>query len=425
VTAELRALVEPAARRNVLALGVDYALFLVGLSFASQATILPAFAAHLGASNLVIGAIPAVMTAGWYLPSLFFAGHTQSLERKLPFVLRYTAWERVPFLLLTLVAVFLATPAPGLSLAALLGLLAVSTGTGGVLMPAWMDVIGRCVPATMRGRFFGVASTLAGIGGLLGSGVTAYVLATVPAPGNYGVCFLLAALFMGLSWMALAMVREPSGGKATAPAPLGPYLRAVSTLARRDVNFGWFLLGRTSAVLGAMASGFYTVYALSTFASLPWHVGLFTAALLAGQVASNPLLGWLADVAGHRAVILVGAGAVVAANLLALLAPSLEIFVPVFVLAGVHQATINVSGLPILLDFAPTIEERPTYVGLGNTALGPAMFVAPLAAGVLADALGYRNVFMVAGAFGLAGVVMLLLRVRDPRSLAPNRSPRS
>jgi hypothetical protein len=36
------------------------AFFLVGLSFASQSTILPAFAAHLGASNLVIGAIPAL-----------------------------------------------------------------------------------------------------------------------------------------------------------------------------------------------------------------------------------------------------------------------------------------------------------------------------------------------------------------------------
>ncbi len=50
------------------ALGADYALFMVGLSFASQATILPAFAAHLGASNLIIGAIPALMTLGLVPP---------------------------------------------------------------------------------------------------------------------------------------------------------------------------------------------------------------------------------------------------------------------------------------------------------------------------------------------------------------------
>ena len=56
-------------RRNVLALGLDYGLFMVGLAFASQTTILPAFAAWLGAPNVVIGAIPAVMTLGWFLPS--------------------------------------------------------------------------------------------------------------------------------------------------------------------------------------------------------------------------------------------------------------------------------------------------------------------------------------------------------------------
>jgi hypothetical protein len=77
-------------RHNLLALGTDYAAFRVGQSFASESTILPAFATYLGAPNLAIGAIPAVSTLGWFLPPLFAAGYTQSLPRKLPFVLRYT-----------------------------------------------------------------------------------------------------------------------------------------------------------------------------------------------------------------------------------------------------------------------------------------------------------------------------------------------
>jgi hypothetical protein len=132
-------------RHNAVALGADFALFLVGLAFASQSTILPAFAAHLGAPNVVIGAIPAVMTLGWFLPSLFAAGHTESLARKLPFVMRFTLWERVPFLALALIAFFVATPAPAVALTALLLLLLIVTGTGGVLMPAWMDIVGRAI----------------------------------------------------------------------------------------------------------------------------------------------------------------------------------------------------------------------------------------------------------------------------------------
>src|SRR5438874_8218437 len=107
-------------RWNVLALGADYGLFMVGLAFVSSATVLPAFAAFLGASTVVIGAIPAVMTVGWFLPPLFAAAHTERLERKLPFILRWTVWERVPFLVLTFVAFFLADRAPQLSIALLL-----------------------------------------------------------------------------------------------------------------------------------------------------------------------------------------------------------------------------------------------------------------------------------------------------------------
>ena len=140
------------------ALGADYALFGVGLSFASQSTILPAFAAYLGAPNVVIGAIPAVMTLGWFLPSLFTAGHTETLARKLPFVLRYSVWERVPFAVLSLAAFFLADRAPALTLALMLLMLLVITGVGGVLMPAWMDIIGRLIPVTTRGRFFAFAN---------------------------------------------------------------------------------------------------------------------------------------------------------------------------------------------------------------------------------------------------------------------------
>ncbi len=39
-------------RHNFLALGLDYSCFLIGMSFASQVTILPAFAARLAAIAL-------------------------------------------------------------------------------------------------------------------------------------------------------------------------------------------------------------------------------------------------------------------------------------------------------------------------------------------------------------------------------------
>ena len=168
----------PHLRHNVIALGADYGLFLVAMSFASPATILPAFAASLGAPNVVIGAIPAVMTLGWFLPPLFAAAHTESLDRKLPFVLRYTIWERVPFAVLAAAAMWLAPAWPAFTLALLLATLVVITGVGGALTPAWMDIVGRAVPVTMRGRFFAftaIAAAAAGLAGSAGSSVVGAV----------------------------------------------------------------------------------------------------------------------------------------------------------------------------------------------------------------------------------------------------------
>jgi MFS family permease len=98
-----------------------------------------------------------------------------------------------------------------------------------------------------------------------------------------------------------------------------------------------------------------------------------------------------------------------------LAAPSLELFIVVFVLQGVHLAAVNVSGLNVLLEFAPTPAARPTYVGLGTTLLTPVAFGAPLVAGMMADAFGFPVVFVTAAAGSAAGLGLLLGRVREPR----------
>ncbi len=402
-------------RHNVLALGVDYGFFMLALTFASQTTILPAFAAWLGAPNVVIGAIPAVMTLGWFLPSLFAAGHTETLTRKLPFLMKWTLWERVPFLVMALLAFFTAARWPGLTLGLVLLMLLIITGVGGVLMPAWMDLIARALPTTIRGRFFALSNFAAGLVGFAASLFIAEVLARVPAPASYGICFLGATVCVGLSYVALAMVREQVAESAAAPVPLRDYLRRMPGLLRRDRNLSWFLTARAFGLTGAMASGFYTVYALRAWNAPASQAGVFTAMMLLGQSIGTLTLGWVGDHAGHRLVLLIGMTAAACATAVALVAPSLAAFGVVFVLVGVQASAINVSALNVLLEFSPTAAARPTYVGLGTTAMTPMAFVAPLAGGLLADAVGFRAMFVVSLAFAVVGLVMLATLVRDPR----------
>src|SRR5262249_45582303 len=97
--------------------------------------------------------------------------------------------------------------------------------------------------------------------------------------------------------------------------------------------------------------------------------------------------------------------------------PSIGAFTAVFALAGIQLAAANVSGLNVLLEFAPSEAEQPTYIGLGTTLLTPIVVAAPLAAGLMADALGFAGVFASGAAGGLASLGLLVGRVRDPRQL--------
>ena len=405
----------PGLRHNVLTLGADYALFIVALAFASPSTILPAFAAWLGAPNVVIGAIPAVMTLGWFVPGLFAAAYTESLARKLPWLVKWTVWERVPFLVLAAAAYWLAESAPQLALLVLLAMLLVVTGVGGALMPAWMDLIGRAIPVVLRGRFFAVSHVAASVAGLGASALATQFLASYRPAAAYALCFLCGAACLGVSFVALLLVREPAAS-ATRPHPgLGEYLKTMPALLRRDSNLVWFLAARALASAAGMGTAFYTVHALRAWQAPASSAGVFTAVLLGGTIVGTLALGWVADHAGHRLVIMAGVAAAMVGNVVALGATSLDVFTVVFALTGVQQAAVTVSNMNVVLEFAPAPEEQPTYLGLVTTSLAPVAFGAPLVGGLLADAVGFRPVFASSAVFGVLALALLMLRVRDPR----------
>jgi len=88
---------------------------------------------------------------------------------------------------------------------------------------------------------------------------------------------------------------------------------------------------------------------------------------------------------------------------------------------GIQIAAMNVSNLSVMLEFAPAPSEQPTYVGLGTTLVAPIAFGAPLAAGLLADALGFLAVFVVAAIAVSVALGLLIARVRDPRAMIAPR----
>jgi MFS family permease len=408
-------------RHNLVMLASDYGFFGLGMTFASLATIAPAFAERLGASNLVIGMIPAVVTVGYALPPLFTANLTERMPRNLRFLLTWTTLERLPYLLLALGAYFLALESPGLTLALLLVCLALVSGVGGALTPAWLALISKVVPTSYRGRLFAFGSSLSALLGLGGSALVGYFLSAYPFPLGYTLAFGTGFLCLVISFVFLAFVREPAVAVTRPHLGFREYVGRMPEVLSRNRSFTWYLVCRMLGYLGQMSGGFYTVYALRILGATELDVALFTFIFLAGQLIANIIFGYVADHVGHKPVLVAGAIAMAASSLVAMGSQGVQGIYVVFVCYAVWIASTTVSAMVFSLEFAPP-DEVPTYTGLASTLVAPAAFIAPLIGGLIADASGYPAVFAVACLAALVNAAVLLLGVRDPRRETVKRS---
>jgi MFS family permease len=401
-------------RFNLGANMADGAFFGLGWGFGSIGTIIPLFVSHLTPSALLIGLIPSIHAVGWQLPQLFMANSVARLRRYKPMVMLLTIHERVPFLGLALVALFMGTLGNTLALV-LTFLMLIWQGLGaGFTANAWQSMIAKIIPSDWRGTFFGAQAALANVLMSLAAVAAGYILDRVHMPVNFSLCFLLTVAGLVFSYIALGLTREPVDHEKVIPERLPSPWQGGLEILRRDRNFAAYLFIRLLSQFATMGFAFYIVYGLRRFNMSDLTAGFLTAALLITQTVANALMGWLGDRFGHRAMLIAGSVAVALSSLLAWGAPSLGWLYPVFILSGLANVAYWTIGMAITVEFG-TEETRPTYIGLSNTLVAPFTIIAPLIGGWIAEGAGFQATFMVSAVGGLVIAALLFWLVRDPR----------
>jgi MFS family permease len=375
---------------------------------------LPAYLHHLTTSNLVIGGLGALTTAGYSLPNLLFAPLTERIRRKKLLILAVTPGERLPYLVLAGCAAWLAVAHPHGALVVTFAALLVFTFTGGALTPAWLDLIARAIPARRRGAFFGRSNALAGLMGVGGALLGQRLLATQPYPRAYVQLYLLAFVFVMISYGFFALNREQGPFLPATKSSFLVWLSSLPRLLRDDHNFSWYMLSALASSLTYSCAAFFTVIAINRLHAGDNEVGWYTASLLAASTGFNLLWGWLADRSGHKVVLIAGVLTMLLAMPLALALPSPASYALVFVLLGAANSAAALSRLAIMLEFAPE-QQRPTYVGLASVANAPLALAGPLLGGAIADRAGFAPAFVLYGLAGVVALWLLLTRVREPR----------
>lgn len=402
-------------RYNITVNLLDGAFFGLGWGFGSIGTIIPLFISKMTDSAILIGLIPAIHAVSWQLPQLFMANAVARSRQYKPMVLWMTLHERLPYLGLAMVAFF----APSLSnrivlLLTFLLLLWQGFGAGFTANP-WQSMIAKIIPGEARGTFFGAQSAFANILMSVAAVTAGYILERLDAPYDFTLCFLLVLIGMAISMFFLALTREPTDTEKNIPERQPFPWREWVTILQRDRNFSAFLLVRFLSQFATMGFAFYIVYGLRRFQMDEVTAGFLTAALTIASTIGSPLMGWLGDRLGHRAMLIAGSFAVTLSSLLARFAPSIAWMYPVFILAALANVAYWTISLAMTAEFG-TEENRPVYIGLSNTLIAPATFLAPLLGGWIADASGFQTTFLLSALGGLIIAVLLLGLVRDPRA---------
>jgi MFS family permease len=238
---EIATEVEQNYRWNFTVNFLDGTVFWFGLNFISGSTIVPLFVSKLTDSTLLIGLVAVIAQASWYLPQVLSAGPIEKLARKKPVVINLGFFlERLPVWLWP-AAALVAFYSPGWALFLFfLGYAWHGLGAG-IIAPAWQDMIARCFPVNRRGRFWGTTNFVGTGVGTLGAIFSGWLLENYSFPYNFGLVFSIAALALTLSWVFLALTREPVRSIPPAPEATPQVWAKLTQIIRQDRNFRHYL----------------------------------------------------------------------------------------------------------------------------------------------------------------------------------------
>ncbi len=285
--------------------------------------------------------------------------------------------------------------------------------SGGMAGIAFLDIVGKNIPAIAsrnnpgRGSFFGWRLFLGAISGIcIGFLVINPALKNISYPDNFALIFGIAAVCIALGVIAFGSVNESPVEDAKPQIPLKEHLRKSFRLLKIDVTFRRYFRMRHLLMFWMLGMPFYILYAKSQFLLTPFWVGFYLATRFTGEMIFNFMWAKLSD-GGHNRLVLRGAAIIAILPPVICFAqyyfdlPELFFALAFFFSGGVVTGAI-IGGNNFLLQHAPS-EIRPRYIGIMSSTLGITTLSAGIG-GIIVDHLGYMILFVLVGLIALTSL---------------------
>ncbi len=361
--------------RNVAMLMADNILFFIAFTLWEPMVVVPVFVQELTGSVLTIGLLSAVRILMTTVPQMWAASYLSARPRKQPLLVASSLMGRIPLGLLAVATLFWARSAPWLVVGVLAVAYVLFWASEGMNSISWPDLVGKVVPAGIRGRFLGGGQLLSSLGAvgagllvrrILGDGGPAF-------PHNWVLLMGLALAGMMASAGCLALARELPDERPPSRVDMRRSLSAMSQGVRADGRLRRMIGVQLLVGLAAAVYPFFVVRARDLFPSNGEMIGLFLVLQSLGSMAAAMLCGHLIDRVGSWLAILLVTSSLACSLLLVstatlLGAPRVSYLVG-FALAGFYNGGSWWSFSSYLLEIADT-ERRPLYLAASGMLQG-------------------------------------------------------
>lgn len=402
-------------KRNFFANILDAGFWFFGDSFVAAYTILPVFMSTLTDSPILIGMIPALEGAGWFLPQLFLAKHLESKNRRLPLVLKLGVFDRVPYLFLALGAYLVLKLDQKVAIVLFLLFYGIKAFSSGLVALPWQELIATVIPVSHRGRYWGFSLILGKLLGMFGAIIAGLMLAKITYPLNYAYMFLVGFICVAISYIFLSLNIEPEINRQTFAKNINVWGR-IKVILDANKNFAVFLVNRGFVFLSFMGLGFVTVYGIEKFHLPISYSAIFTAVMLIAEIVGFGIWGTIGDKDGYKRVIEVCNLFLIVGLVALLFVDSIWGLYIVFGIISFAHSGEFIADQNIAMEFGKEAD-RPTYIGMSKTLIGPFLLVAPIIGGGIVKLWGYKSMFLTALILAVFAFGIIKFFVKDPRRI--------
>jgi MFS family permease len=393
---------------------LDGLLATISINFYSS--FVPLFAAAYGATNTRIGQLSAVASLSGMIALLPGARIARQLggRRRLA-VLASATLARIA--LLAWVALPAALPSPGAAIAWIMAINAVIAFANNFAAPVWIDMVADIVPKRIRGSYMGYRNQAANLSALLIVPLAGWLIQVAGRPGTpfagYQIVFALAFVSGAFATFAFAKIDDPAASADSAGEPQ-LRLRELTPALRSAPGFLGLVTSTLIWNLGVqLTAPFLMVYLVTDLGASTTMVGWVVAATNLSALVTQRWLGRLVDRRGSIAIQGALSLVIPLIPLAWMVAPSPWHVLVIHIIAGVLWTGYGLASFNVLLDLAPE-RARSEATALFQLVVAGSAAVSPAVGGYLADAYGFRPMFIGSFVLRALGALAFLWLVARP-----------